>query len=176
MHGVHDEVGGAVHDAAHLAHGVQPLHPGQVHQPGDAAAHGGGAAQGHALFLCQRRQLLIIGGDQGLVGGDHILAPLHGGSDIFIGRVQPAHDLHHRVDGIVAQDVVHVRCRDGGGQSLLGTAHQHPRHVHVLTAGGQLPHAAAHHAEAQQTDIHNTTSLSVKVCPIVPGKQGGVKA
>ena len=154
MHGVHDEVGGAVHDAAHGAHGVQPLDTGQIHQPRDAAAHSGGAAQGHALFLCQCRQLRIVGGDQGLVGRDHVLAPLHSGADVLVGGVQPAHDLHHRVDGVIGQNVVEVV----GGQALrqagLGAAQQHTGNGDVAAALGQLQHAAAHHAKAQQSDVH----------------------
>ena len=77
-----------------------------------------------------------------------MLAPLHGGGDVLVGRVQAAHDLHHRVDGIIAQDVVDVHGGDGGGQAVLGAAQQHALYVHILTVGGQLPHAAAHHAEA----------------------------
>ena len=159
VHGVHDEVGGAVHDAAHGAHRIQPLHPLQIHQPRDAAAHGGGAAQRHALLRRQRGQLRIVRSDQRFVGCDHMLTPLHSGGDVLIGRVQPAHDLHHRVDGVVVENVVHVKGDGALRQPRLGTAQQHPLHADIVSLRGQLPYAAAYHAEAQQTDVHSTTSL-----------------
>ena len=168
MHGVHDEIGGAVHDAAHGAHGVQPLDPRQIPQPWDAAAHGGGAAQRHALFLRQAGQLPVIGGDQRLVGGDHVFAPLHGGGDVLIRRVQAAHDLHHRVDALVTKNVVEVV----GGQALrqprLGAAQQHTGDGDIAAALCQLQYAAAHYAEAQQTDVHRNTPCPFDVASFYP--------
>ena len=156
VHGVHDEVGGPVHNAAHGAHRVQPLYALQIRQPRDTAAHRRRTPQSHALLCRQSGQLAVIGGDQRLVRGDHVLAPLHGGGDVLIRRVQPAHDLHHRVDGVVVENVVHIEGTHVLRQTRLGTTQQHTRHADVLPPGAQLPHAAAHYAKAQQSDIHTS--------------------
>ena len=148
MHGVHDEIAGAVHDAAHPADGVQLLAPGQIHQPRNAAAYRRRAQQRLALCLCQLRQLLIVGGDQRLVGGDHVLARLQCGGDVLVGGVQTAHHLRHNVDAVVVEDILKIM---GGDIRDLGLfrADENAADVEILTAAAPLVYAAAHHAEAQ---------------------------
>lgn len=142
-----------------------------------------GAAQGRALLPGQCRELRVIGGDQCLVGRDHILAPRQRGGDIFIGRVQPAHDLHHRVDFRVIEDVIGVEGDHLLRQALFGTAEQHTLHIQVIARRAQRPHAAAYHAKAQQTDMHHSRYLlgssrlrGRHFGPIVPANPLAVKA
>ena len=98
MHGVHNKVGGAIHNAAQTADMVQLLAAGQIDQPRNTAAHRRGAKQGLSAYISQCGQLPVIGGDQRLVGGDHMLAGLQRSGNIFIGRVQASHDLRHHID------------------------------------------------------------------------------
>ena len=102
-------------------------------------------------------------GQQGLVGGDHVLAPLDGGQDEVPGRGQAADELHHDVDLGVVQDVlgpggkqrpVH-RHRPGALQVQVRHLGQHQFRPqapgqHLPLLGEQAHHAAAHGPEAQQ--------------------------
>ena len=154
MHGIHDEIAGAVHDAAHTADGVQLLAPGQIHQPRDAAAHRRRTQQRLALCLGQIGQLLIVGGDQRLVGGDHMLARLQGGGNVLIGGMQAAHHLRHDVDAAVVEDILKIMGGDVGDPGLL-RADENAADVEILPAAAPLVYAAAYHTEAQQCNIHN---------------------
>ena len=111
VHSVHDEVGGAVHDAAQLGDGVQPLAPFQIGQPRNAPAYGGGAAQGYTVFRCQLDQLRVKGADDRFVGGNHMLAGAQRGANILIGRVQTAHDLDDDADSGIVRDGGYIRHR-----------------------------------------------------------------
>ena len=153
MHGVHNEVGGTVHDTAHPADAVQLLAPCQIHQPWDAAAHGSRTQQRFAALLRQRRQLLVVGGDQRLVGSDHMLSGLQGGGDILIGGMQAAHDLRHYVDGVVVKDLLKIAGGNRGNLRLIRTD-QDTADMEIFPAAAPFVYAAAHHAEAQQCNVH----------------------
>ena len=165
VHGVHDIVAGAVHDAAQGLDLIQAGHTLQIHQPGDAAAHRRRAAQGHALFRRQGGELPVIGGDEGLVGSDHVLARFQGGLDVLVGRVETAHHLHHRVDGIIAQNILDVTGGNGGNLRLV-RAHQNALHRHVAAAQAPLMHAAAYHAISQKAKLHIAPPQK-RICLIV---------
>ena len=167
MHSVHDEVGGAVHDAAQLGDGVQPLAPFQIGQPRNAPAYGGGAAQGHAVFRCQLDQLRVKGADDRFVGGNHMLAGAQRGANILIGRVQTAHDLDDDADSGIVRDGGYIRHRQTA-QLRPVPPHQHLGHVQIRPLGAKVHNAAAYHAAAQQSDIHTKTSRGAKfVAPIL---------
>ena len=167
VHGVHDEVGGAVHDAADLADGVQPLAPLQIGQPRNAAAHRRRAAQGHAVFRRQPYKLRVKRADDRFVGGDHMLAAAQRLTDVFVGRMQPAHDLNDDADAGVADDGADVRHRPIAQLRPL-PPHQHFRDVQIRPLGAKVHNAAAYYAAAQQSDIHTKTSHGAKfVAPIL---------
>ena len=152
-HGVENIVAGAVHDAADEIDFLHPADPLQLRKPADAAAHCSGAAQAHALLLCQRQQFIIKGSHQSLVGGDHVLARLDAGADKLIGRMQSAHGFHHGINGFILQDGLKIP-----GHFRIGQGHvfqtYHPHHLHILPACGDLIYTPANHAEAQQSDSH----------------------
>ena len=164
MHGVHNEVGGAVHDTAHPADAVQLLAPGQIHQPWDAAAYRSRTQQRFAALPRQRRQLLIVGGDQRLVGGDHMLPGLQGGGDVLIGGMQAAHDLRHHVDGVVVKDLLKITGGDRGNLRFI-RADQDTADMEILPAAAPFVDAAAHHAEAQQCNVHIMALLRQLILP-----------
>ena len=83
-----DVVAGAVQDAEELldAVGGQALAQGQ--DDGDAAAHRGLEGDLHAFGRGRGQKLVAVMGQQGLVGGDHVLAALDGGEHVVPGGVQ----------------------------------------------------------------------------------------
>ena len=105
-HGVENIVAGAVHDAPYVGDGLNAPGPFQLAEPADAPAYRGGTAQAHPFFPGQGDQLVIAGGDQGLVGGGHVFPRQNGPANIVIGRMYPAHGLHHRIDGGVTENVL----------------------------------------------------------------------
>ena len=153
MHGVHDEIGGAVHNTAQFRDGIQALAALQIGQPRDTAAYGGRAAQGNPMHRCQTHQLRIEGADNGLVGGDHMLARLQSGADVLIGRVQTAHDLYDDADGAVAGDGGDVRHRQSAQLRPLAP-HQNLGDGEIRPLRTEIQNAAAHYAAAQQSDVH----------------------
>ena len=76
VHGVKNKIRRAVHDAADAKDRLLRRRALQARQPGDAAARRCRAAQRDAVFLCQRHQLAVVGGDQKLVRGHHIFSRL----------------------------------------------------------------------------------------------------
>ena len=155
MHGVHDEVARAVHDAADGDDAVEPLTALEVHEPRNAAADGGGAAQGDTVLPGESRQLRIVRRDDGLVRRDDVLARLDGGADVLIGRVQPTHDLDDRVDGGVVENVLDT----AGGNRFdagLAAAHQHAVDGEIRAAARPVVDAGTHDAEAEKSNMHNT--------------------
>ena len=152
-HVVENIVAGAVHDAAHLRDGLHPAGTLQLTEPADAAAHGSGAPEEHALLLHQRQQLIVEGANQSLIGGDHVLTRFDCGLHKVEGRMQTAHGLHHGVDGLVLGDGPDVPHRLGVGQlNVLQT--ENLLHLHIPTLFRNLINAPADYAEAEQTDIH----------------------
>ena len=147
VHGIHNEIGGAVHNTAHFGNRIQTLAAFQIGQPGDTAAHGGRTAQSHAVFPGQGRQVRIVSGNQRLVGGDHMLFRLQRGTDILVRRMQTAHDLHHRINGGIVEDLVKI-AGGNGGNFLDLTAHQYAANGQIRAVFGQFIHAAAYDAEA----------------------------
>ena len=162
-HGIHDEVGGAVHDASHLRHGVHPAAALQIYQPWDTSAHRRRTAKRHPVFTSQRRQLPVVGADDCLIGRHHVLPPRQRPADPFIGRVQTPQHLHHRVDIRIPEDGLHVLHRRLDQRRHL-PAHQHLLHIQGPVFLRQLPHAAAYHAEAQQSDVHSVSSFFSMMC------------
>ena len=106
-------------------------------------------------------------GQQGLVGGDHVLAPGDGAHHIVPGGIGAADEFHHDIDFRVVQDVF-----GPGGEDIRRQGHG-PRPVQVQVRhllqdqgrpqapGQQLPllgeqahHAGPHGAEADQADLN----------------------
>ena len=105
------------------------------------------AAQGHAVFGGQGCQLTVAGADDRLVGGDHVLTGAQSGGNVFIGGVDAAHHLHHRVDGGIGDDVVDIGGGDGRDLRDLA-AHQYLGHLHIVALCDDIVGTLAHHAEA----------------------------
>lgn len=162
-HGIHDEVGGAVHDAPHLRHGVHPAAALQIYQPWDTSAHRRRTAKRHPVFTSQRRQLPVVGADDCLIGRHHVLPPRQRPADPLIGRVQTSQHLHHRVDIRIPEDGLHVLHRRLAQRRRL-PAHQHLLHIQGPVFLRQLPHAAAYHAESQQPDVHSVSPFFSMMC------------
>ena len=111
----------------------------------------------------QRQQLVIEGAYQRLIGGDHVLPGLHGGTDKIIGRVQPAHGLYHGVDAVVLHNIPDIV--DGLGIRKLDILQaQNLGHLHVVSAFRDLIYAPANHAEAQQSDLHQIILHFIGMC------------
>ena len=147
-HVIEDVIAGAVHDAADLVDLLDPAGALQLRQPADAAADRGGAAEGNALLLHQRQQLVIEGADQGFVGSDDVLAGLDGGTDKLVGGMQAAHSLHNGVNGLVLNDQLDILDGLRVGQVDVLQA-QHLDDLHILPTLGDLVNTAAHNAETQ---------------------------
>jgi hypothetical protein len=69
-----DEVGGAVDDAGDPFNAVGGQAFAQRLDDGDATGHGRFKGHHHALVACGGKDLGAVHGQQGLVGGDHVLA------------------------------------------------------------------------------------------------------
>ena len=146
-HAVENVIAGAVHNAPHLADGLNPAGPLQFTEPTNAAAHCGGAAEFQPLFPGQRNQVVIEGGNQSLVGGDDVLSCLHGRPDELVGRMQTAHSLHHGVNGLILHDGLKIPGHpDIGKGRILQAADL--SNFHILPGSDDLINAPAHNAEA----------------------------
>ena len=83
-----------------------------------------------------------------------MLARLQRGGDVLIGGMQAAHHLRHDVDALVVEDILKIMGSDVGDLGLF-RADEDTADVKILPAEAPLVYAAAHHAEAQQCNIHN---------------------
>ena len=133
VHAVQDEVGRAVHDAEHAAHGVASQRFPQRAQQRDGAGHGGLVVQVSAVFAGRAVDLRAVLGEQGLVRGDHRLPALERGQHQRPGRLDPADHLDHDVDVRPAHQRVGVRGEQGPvdplGPAVPDPPHRDPREL-----------------------------------------------
>ena len=153
VHGVEDKIGGAVHNAADADDRLLVGAALQTGQPGDAAAGCRRAPQRDAPLFGQGHQLAVVPGDEELVGGDDVFARREGAFDPFIGRMQSADDLHHRVDALVGEDLVDA-FGNGAGHAVGNHQAQGAGHLHVGAVLQELVDAVAHSAQAKQRNAH----------------------
>ena len=158
-----DEVGGAVDDAGHPFDlvGRQAFADGL--DDGDAAGHGRFEGDHDTLFARAGEDLVAVLGQQGLVGGDDVLAVGNGFQDEFAGQGVAAYQLDHDVDLGVADDLERVGDDFGGfadaGLGLGDIAGRNFGRDDVAAgaagdffgvAGEDLESAAAYDAQAQE--------------------------
>ena len=77
--------------------------------------HGRLEGHHHALLLGGGENLVAMHGQQGLVGGDHVLAVLDGLQDQLLGHAVAADELHHNVDFRIRHHRESVVRQPGGG-------------------------------------------------------------
>ena len=112
-------------------------------------------------------ELLAMGREEGLVGGDDGLPVAEGGEDGLAGGGGAAHQLDDDMDGRVVHDglpVLHEEVgRDVEAAGALGVAHGDGGHGHakpeacgqeVGTFGQGLEHGSADRPAAQQPEVH----------------------
>ena len=117
-------------------------------QPADTAADGCSAAELNAFFLRQRQQLVIEGGNQCLVGGNHVLTGLNGSTHKFVSRVQTTHSFNDGIDGVILQHPFEVPGHFRVGQKDIFQADD-LCHLHIIAFCGNIINAATHDAKAQ---------------------------
>ena len=161
LHGVEDEVGGAVEDAAHPLDRVHAPRAQEVVQVGDAPADAGGNAHARAAVVGGLRHLRIVVGEHQLVGRDYALAGAQRAHHELVRRFQPAHQFHHGVDGLVFQYILKARgqfaAQPGDGAQI-----QHAGDLHVRAFGHDLVNARADGAHAQQSDSHDLSPSALR--------------
>ena len=172
-----DVVAGAVEDA----HEGRDAVAGQAGAQGLHHGHGAGdtglVAQDAALAggLLEQGESLL--GQQGLVGGDDVLAGVQGAVDDGARGVDAAHEFHQHVDLGIVDQLVRIRGQVGpGGQGhgarLLGIAHQYlldpdvPARTLADDVGvlfQQAGKTAAHGAEPGQTHYQRLVAFGHSV-------------
>ena len=168
-----DVIARAVEDAHQRRDAVarQALLEGRHH--GDGPGHAGLVAQDAPLVPGLFQQAEAFFGQQGLVGGNDMLAHVQRAVDDLPRRFDAAHELHEHVDlGIVRQGGrVGGELRPGGQghlTRLARMAHQHFLDHHVAAAAAadevrvlfkEAGQTAAHRAEAGQTDDQRFVAL-----------------
>ena len=173
-----DEVGGAVDDAGNPLDAVGRKTFAQRLDDGDAPGHGGFKRHHHPPGRCRRKNLGAVHGQQGLVGGDHVLA---GGNRLQhqrLGHAIAANQLDHDVDVRVGDDgtcvVDHLNLRTHHALGALHIQIGHHGNLNapasaaadfVLVALQYVEHAAADGADAQQAYLdgfhgHNSFALN----------------
>ena len=161
-----DEVCGAVDDAGDPLDAVGGQTLAQGLDDGDAAGHGGLEGHHDALLLGGGEDLVAVHGQQGLVGGDHVLAVFDGGQHQFLGHGVAADELDDDVDvrvldhreGVVGDPrlaagdrVGQIQVAVGHGGDLDGPAGAAGDFLSV--AGEDGPGAATDGADAQQAYV-----------------------
>ena len=160
-----DVVAGAVEDAHQGRDAVAGQAGAQGLHHGHGAGNTGLVAQDAALAGGLLEQGEPFLGQQGLVGGDDVLAGVQGAVDDGSRGVDAAHELHQHVDLGIVDQLVRIRGqvssgRQGHGTRFLGIAHQHlldldvPARTLTDDAGvlfQQAGKTAAHGAEPGQT-------------------------
>ena len=173
VHARQNVVGGAVEDAGDgqdlVAHQVVL----ERADDGDTAAAAGLAFDLHAALTRLLGKRLDMAAEQGLVGGDDVLAVLKGrGEDLGRG-VLAADQLDDDVDGGVGDDIVPV-ARKGlalntGGFGLLPGKRAGAGQLKVDAVGGQVlivvaldqtSHAAADGSQTDQADVHGAQGFA----------------
>ena len=129
---------------------------GEVVQEGYAAAAGGREEEGHTVLTGKLRKLDAMGRDQGLVGGDHVLAGTQRHGDIGIGGLDAAHDLRHRADSGIVHDRFHAGNLEG--LVLLAGTHQHGAGLETRALLQHLIYADTNGAETQYCNFHCVSS------------------
>ena len=162
-----DEVAGAVDDARHPQDAVagEPLAQGLDDR--DAAGDGGLEGDHDAAALRRLEDLVAVQGDEGLVGGDDVLAALDRGQHQLARRIGAADELDDDVDrGVLderARVAVHGDALGRAGPRPRGVAHRRAHHLDgAARAAGDLVGVATQHrhgaaadrAEAEQADPH----------------------
>ncbi len=170
-----NEVAGAVDDARDPLHRVAGQTLADGLDDGDAAGHGRLEGDHQALLAGLGEDFVAMLGDQGLVGGDDVLAIVQRRQHQFARRAEAADEFDDDVDGGIVDDFKGiggepdafgiadagaVQVQAGGGDDLdraSGTAGDFP--------GVALEHAdsaAAHGPNAQQADLDGFQSMFLK--------------
>lgn len=145
--------------------------------PGDA----GLVVQPHPLLLCKAEEAEAVFGQQGLVGGDHMLAVLDGAPDEFARLFDAAHEFDEHVDfRVVRKDGGVVREAGPVRQvtRLRKVAYQHMLHLNgtpralddplaVLFEDAQ--EAAAHGAATGHADDQRFHAILHRACRTAGG-------
>ena len=173
VHARQDVVGGAVEDAGNgqdlVAHQVVL----ERADDGDTAAAAGFALDLNAALTRLLGKRLDMTAEQGLVGGDDMLAVLKSGGENLGRGVLAADQLDDDVDGGVGDDIVPV-ARKGlalntGGFCLLPGKRAGAGQLKVDAVGGQVlivvaldqtGHAAADGSQTDQTDVHGAQGFA----------------
>ena len=173
VHARQDVVGGAVEDAGDgqdlVAHQVVL----ERADDGDTAAAAGLALDLDAALARLLGKRLDMTAEQGLVGGDDVLAVLKGrGEDLGRG-VLAADQLDDDVHGGVGDDVMPVACKglalNTGGFGLLPGKRAGAGQLKVDAVGGQVlivvaldqtSHAAADGSQTDQADVHGAQGFA----------------
>ena len=145
-HAREDVVGRAVEDAVEALDMVGHEPVAQGADDGDPAGDAGLEEEIDVALGGQVEQLVAVLGDDGLVGGDHVLARFQGLPDPAAGPRRPGQLDHH----------LHPRI----GDHLPGVAGQHPRgELHVPGLGG-IAHGHPPHLEAGLAAAHGGGRLA----------------
>src|SRR5699024_1108438 len=108
LHGVEDEVGGAVDDAGDTQDVVTGEGTTQHADDRDGGGDGGLEVEVHVGGVGRVGEVVGVGGDEGLVGGDDGLAGAQGGQDQLARVVDAADDLDDDVDVLAVDEAESV--------------------------------------------------------------------
>ncbi len=114
-----DVVAGAVEDAGQAVNLIANQPATQGADDGDAAADAGFESEAHFLLGRGLKKAVSVGGEKGLVRGDHVLASGERGVDEAAGRLNAAHKFDHHVTAIlddllrIRRDEIRIHARTG---------------------------------------------------------------
>src|ERR1035441_1850690 len=167
LHAGEDVIAGAVDDAVEVGDAVADKALAQGFDNGNAAANAGFVVQVRAVLPGRGEQLLAVGGEQGLIGGDDGFAKLQGDQNHRAGEGgaadQLGHDIHLRVSDDALPVRGHAGSRDRVRARLVEGLHGDFAEVYLhANAGGHqgaeelegVKHAAAHGAAANHSQIY----------------------
>ena len=117
-----DEVAGTVDDSGEPLDAVPGQPFAQRLDNRDPAGHRGFERHHHPVGVGGFEDGVAVHGDEGLVGGDHMLAALDGLKDEPAGRVRAADELDDDVDVRIAHDLPRI----GGERDAVGGADAGP--------------------------------------------------
>ena len=134
LHGIENQVGGAVDNAAYPEDIVHAPGAQKIVQIGNASADAGRNAHCRAAVLGGLGDFGVVMGEHQLVGRDYVFARAQRAHDEFMGGLESAHQLHHRVDGSIFQYIFkpsgQLVAQPGNAPQI-----QHARNFHVRPLG-----------------------------------------